>query len=236
VQGRIYPAGRWFDSGRRETMTHDDRTNGRPGRELLRRLLSDRNQYPDRAAAIDEEIRGTFERRVAILVLDMSGFSRLTRTYGIIHYLAMIRQMETAATPAVMNNGGTVIRQEADDLFAIFDEPAQALEAALDIFLAFKAVNEVVPEERDICGSIGIGYGETLVIDDDDLFGNEMNVASKLGEDLAESWEILLTRAAHAALPAGRYRFSELGYTISGLELQAFRFESRMPPAGQEQG
>jgi hypothetical protein len=39
----------------------------------------------------------------------------------------------------VTGNGGQVIKQEADNLFAIFAQPAHALEAALDIFRAFEA-------------------------------------------------------------------------------------------------
>src|SRR4051794_22139304 len=103
------------------------------GKALLRHLLSQRNQYPERVDEIDALVRSTFERRVAILVLDMSGFSRLTIEYGIIHYLAMIEQMDVASRPAVAANGGRVIKQEADNLFAVFDTPADAVEGALDI-------------------------------------------------------------------------------------------------------
>src|SRR5574341_2680616 len=106
----------------------------KPGHTYLRALLSERNQNPDRAARIDAEIRQVFERMVAILVLDMSGFSRLTEKHGIIHYLAMIEQMEGTARPAIKGNHGQVIKQEADNLFAIFGNPVDALEAALDIF------------------------------------------------------------------------------------------------------
>lgn len=197
----------------------------RMGREELRRLLSERNQYPDRAAQIDERIRATFERKVAILALDMCGFSRVSRKHGIIFYLAMIRQMEESATPAIAGNGGRVIKQEADNLLAVFDRPAQALEAALDIFRAFTAVNSVVPGDRDIHGSVGIGYGETLIIGDEDLFGVEMNLASKLGEDIAVQNEILLTAAAYEALPSGHYRCSPRDCPIGGMEIEAFRFD-----------
>src|ERR1044072_7957261 len=107
------------------------------GRELLDRLLSDLNQYAARRAEIETQIREAFERRVAILALDMVGFSRLTIEHGIIHYLAMIHQMAEGATPAVKGNGGKVIKQEADNLFAVFERADQALEAALDIFRAF---------------------------------------------------------------------------------------------------
>src|SRR5215217_6396624 len=84
------------------------------GRAFLDHLLSTRNQYPERAAEIDEQLRQTFERRIAILALDMAGFSRLTVQHGIIHYLAMIHQMQQAARPAVTGNSGKLIKFEAD--------------------------------------------------------------------------------------------------------------------------
>jgi adenylate cyclase len=202
----------------------------RSGRESMRRLLSERNQFPDRAAEIDRQLRESFERKAAILVLDMVGFSRLTVEYGITHYLAMIHQMAEAARPAVTGNGGVVIKQEADNLFAIFDDPKRALDSALDIFRAFDAVNSVVPPERDIYGSIGIGYGETLVIDEEDIFGSEVNIACKLGEDLAGKSEILLTPAAHAALPPDHYVCSPLSFSLGELRIDCYRYDRSLFP------
>ena len=196
----------------------------------LRRLLGERNQFPERVAEIDAEVRRAFERKVSMLVLDMCGFSRLTAEFGIIHFLAMIEQMAQAATPAVTGNGGQVVKAEADNIFAVFAEPANALEAALDIFRAFEAVNAVTPPERHLRGSIGIGYGETLLIGSEDLFGCEMNFASKLGEDLAEGMEVLLTPAAYEALPAGLYEFAPRSFPVSGMELACHRFERSLHP------
>jgi class 3 adenylate cyclase len=210
-------------------MPHDF-TGNLPGRQHLKHLLSQRNQYPDRVAQIDEELRRTFERRVAVLVLDMCGFSRLTAQYGIIHYLAMIHQMEEAATPAVSGNGGKVIMQEADNLFAIFATPQNALDAALDILRAFEAVNSVVPDERDIYGSVGIGYGDVLVIGEEDIFGAEVNLASKLGEDLAEKSEVLLTESAYKALPAGHYVCAPRNFTTSGMQIACYQYQQSLFP------
>jgi adenylate cyclase len=206
-------------------------TSHRAGKTLLRHLLEERNQYPERAEEIDARIREAFERHVAILVLDMSGFSRLTVEFGIIHYLAMIAQMDTSSRPAVTGNNGTVIKQEADNLFAIFPTPADAVEGALDIFRAFEAVNAVVPVDRDLFGSIGIGYGDTLLVGDDDMFGSEMNLASKLGEDLAERHEILLTASAHAALPPDHYVCEQRTYEISGMRLECYVLEDVVRPS-----
>ena len=200
------------------------RSRGR-GRTLLDRLLSELNQYPDRVSNITERVREALERRVSMLVLDMAGFSRLTLQYGIIHYLAMIRQMAEAATPAVLGNGGRVIKQDADNLFAIFDNPTRALEGAVDTFRAFDAVNTVTPAERHIYGSVGIGWGDTLVVDDEDLFGSEMNLASKLGEDLAGKSEILLTASAYEALAPDRFVFTPLTFSIREMEIPCYRYE-----------
>lgn len=190
----------------------------------LRRLLSQRNQEPGNTAAIDAAIEQAFVRNVAILVLDMCGFSRITARHGVIHFLAMVHQMEQAARPAISGNGGEVIKQEADNLFAVFATAEQALEAALDTLRALEAMNAVLPPERALLVSAGIGYGPTLVIASEDLFGPEMNCACKLGEDIAGAGNILLTHAAHASLPANRYACSEEAHEISGLVLQSYRF------------
>jgi adenylate cyclase len=203
-------------------------------RRYLKKLLAERNQFPDRAGTLDAEIHRVFGRKVAILVLDMCGFSNTTAQYGIIHFLAMIDEMEQGAVPAVVDNGGQVIKLDADNLFAIFSEPAQAVEAALDIFRAFDAINAVVPENRDIRGSVGIGFGHLLVIGEEDVFGEEMNYASKLGEDIGAAKDILLTPAACELLPPGRYECAAETFSIAGRNFKAYRFlRSLYPSVGE---
>ena len=117
-----------------------------------------------------------------------------------------------------------MIKQEADNLFAMFTTAEQAFEAALDTLRALEAMNAVLPPERALLVSAGIGFGPTLVIADEDLFGPEMNGACKLGEDIAAAGQILLTQAAHAALPPGRYDCTAELHEISGLLLPSHRF------------
>ena len=195
----------------------------RANHALLHRLLDERNRDPARAEAIDAEIRRAFEQTVAILVLDMVGFSRTSLRLGIIHYLAMIRAMEAAARPAVAAFGGRVIKQEADNLFAVFDTPTLAVRAALAIFEAFEASNREVEADRHIQGGIGIGFGPVLVIDGRDLFGSEMNLACKLGEDHAQGSEILLTAAACSALEPDLGAIEPATFAVSGLRIDGHR-------------
>ena len=66
-------------------------------RQTLQSLLTQRNQQPEQRAQIDDAITQAFVRPVAMLVLDMCGFSRITASHGIIHFLALIHRMEHAA-------------------------------------------------------------------------------------------------------------------------------------------
>ena len=190
----------------------------------LAKLLDARNEHPESLREIDAEIWRRFGRTCAVLVLDMCGFSRLTMRYGITHFLAMIRRLQNIVRPVVAGSGGRVIKTDADNVFATFDDAPAALAAARAIQRSLDAANAFLPEDWDLHASIGIGYGPLLVVDEEDLFGSEMNVASKLGEDIAGRGEILLSVAARARLGAeARAGLEPLTIELSGLSLEAFK-------------
>jgi len=167
-------------------------------------LLLRYSREPDsvQRQALDAELWREFGADRAVLVLDMSGFSELSIRYGIVHYLSMVRRMQLIAEPIVSRYSGTLVKFEADNCFAMFPEVAGAIEAAFELNEAFRAANESTPEELDIRIACGIDYGPILVVPGVDFFGNAVNRASKLGEDLADAGEILVTREAMATLPA----------------------------------
>ena len=199
-------------------------------RAQLTQLLQERNEYPERAAEIDAKVSEIFGETHAILVMDMSGFSRLTIKHGIMHFLAMIHRMNAITVPAIEEHGGDVIKAEADNIFAIFPDVKSALETALDINRRLSAANTMLPDEMDIHGKFGIGYGEVLIVENEDLFGSEVNLASKLGEDLAQREEILLTEEAFGKLEAGLMEFEEVEMTISGLQLLIRKVKAASTP------
>jgi class 3 adenylate cyclase len=55
-----------------------------------------------------------------------------------------------------------------------------------------------LPEEHVLL-CVGLGFGRVLRIGDADVFGAEVNAASKLGEDIARASEILVTKAVRDA-------------------------------------
>jgi adenylate cyclase len=192
-------------------------------RERLYKFLRERNEQPERAAEIDARIREVFGETLAILAMDMSGFSRQTVRHGIIHFLAKIQRMHSIAIPLVEAREGAVVKLEADNIYAVFADAASAVEAAVEIQQGLDAANTLLPDELDMHGEYGIGFGEILVIENEDVFGSEVNLASKLGEDLAERGEILLTEAAYRQVADSGRGFERLEMAVSGLELVVYK-------------
>lgn len=195
---------------------------GQRSRAALDRLLSARNEHPERLAEIDREIQERFARVHAVLVLDMCGFSRLTMRHGITHFLAMIHRLHAIVGPVIAGCEGRMVKTEADNVFAVFGDVPPAVSAARQIHEKLRAANVFLPEDWDLHASLGIGYGEILMIDDRDLFGSEVNVAAKLGEDVARQGETLLTQAAQARLEKG-VRTEERQFHFGAIAITAFK-------------
>jgi class 3 adenylate cyclase len=63
-----------------------------------------------------------------------------------------------------------------------------------------KLVSQRRRAEEQILLCIGLGYGDVLRVGATELWGAEVNAASKLGEDTAKSGEILITGAVRDAV------------------------------------
>lgn len=148
------------------------------------------------AAAKDAELK-TRMRPLAVFISDMSGFSKLTREKGIAWFLAQIRRMERVAQPLLEKHGVELVKQYGDDLFVVSDDASRLVAFARD-FLAALAVEKQRGHALNV--SIGIAKGDVLRVGED-LFGDPVNRASKLGEDLGEAEELLLGLEVYEALP-----------------------------------
>lgn len=89
---------------------------------------------------------------------------------------------------------------EADDLFVVHDSAKALFAIAHGLLAAAKKHNGAVTgDPLYIC--IGLGFGPMLFLGGE-IWGDAVNVASKLGEDTAASEEILISEEFHAALLA----------------------------------
>ena len=192
----------------------------------LYKLLDIRIEHPEQTKEIDAQITKEFEQERTIFVLDMSGFSRTVQRFGIIHYLAMVHRMRRIVEPVVEKHDGIVVKFEADNCFAVFTKPDDGLAAALDIHNDLRVANLMTADESDVHVSIGIGHGPVLLFCED-MYGNELNLASKLGEDVAERGEILLTDSARKLSKNETFSFETFPLAVSGVEMKAHRLKTK---------
>ena len=191
-------------------------------------LLYSQTESTEERHSIEETLWGNYGAEYAVFVLDMSGFSLLTRKYGIVHYLSMVRRMQLTTEPIVKSYGGFMIKYEADNCFAVFPDPLSAVNAAIAMQHAFSAANLLTSEDLDIHISCGIDYGKILIIGHEDCFGDPVNRASKIGEDLAAASEILITKEAMQMIPVeAGIKAHEMSVSISGITIPAYLIEYR---------
>lgn len=150
---------------------------------------------------LDAALWERFGRAGTVLVVDMAGFTLRTKLRGIAHYLVLIRRMRRFAAALLPDHGGELVRFEADNLFAIFPEPTPALAFVVGLLDAVDADNAHREEADHVHVCAGLDHGAFLA-DHGDFFGDPVNMASKLGEDVARSTEVLVTRSVVDRLEA----------------------------------
>ncbi|MEK7866180.1 MAG: adenylate/guanylate cyclase domain-containing protein [Planctomycetota bacterium] len=176
--------------------------------DRLETLIEERVHPGADKDAIDGRIWDLFGETWAVMFTDLAGFSRAVAEFGIIHFLQVIHESQKVLVPCIDRHDGILLKIEADSLLVIFRNVAKAIDCAVSMHGALQAYNVDRSEAEKILLCIGLGYGRMLRIGDQDVFGAEVNAASKLGEDIAEAWEVLVTdsvRNAAQGIPGLRF-------------------------------
>lgn len=161
----------------------------------LERLIEERLKPGADKARVDQRIWEMFGERWAVMYTDLSGFSRQVAEFGIIHFLQTIYESFQLFGPVIEEHGGILLKVEGDSLLMIFRNVDEVVKCAVKMQHTAQRHNKSRTPEEKVLLCVGIGYGVVLRIGDRDVFGAEVNAASKLGEDTAQSGEILVTGA-----------------------------------------
>jgi adenylate cyclase len=150
----------------------------------------------EKIEAIRAEIWHKFGTEGAAFISDMASFSSTSRKFGVCHFLKLIHRARQIIEPIILRNHGTLLKFDADNCYAYFQSTDDAIRASFEINAAVFAANDTYDIAEQIYMSVGIDYGRLLLIGDGDYFGDAVNTASKLGEDLAIRAEVLITERA----------------------------------------
>ena len=185
--------------------------------DRLEKLIEKRLNSGNEKSRVDEQIWNLFGERWAVMFTDLSGFSRRVADFGIIHFLQTIYESNRLLVPIIEEYSGILLKVEGDSLLVIFRSVDEAIECAIAMQRCTKEYNRNRAENEQVLLCVGLGYGDVLRIGDRDVFGAEVNAASKLGEDTARPYEILVTESVRqAARNPAQYTFTQLASAPPG--------------------
>lgn len=131
-----------------------------------------------------------------MLFADVSGSTKLYETAGDAAALEGISRCLAALRKATEAAGGRVVKTIGDEIMAVFPRPDAAAIAAAEMQGKIDALPEVAGTKLGV--RIGFHHGPVLQRDDD-IFGDTVNLASRLAEE-AQKFEIITSAETAARL------------------------------------
>lgn len=141
---------------------------------------------------------GVRQRLAAILAADATGYSRLMQ----VDEQSTMRALEAARSvfrAQIEAHRGRVMNMVGDAVFAVFDAASGAVEAAHAIQTTLNGQARALPQDQQMRFRIGVHLGDVMEQPDGAVFGDGVNIASRL-ETLAEPGGITVSDAVQGAV------------------------------------
>jgi adenylate cyclase len=153
-------------------------------------------------------------RLAAVLVADVAGYSRLIGAYEerTLDRLGAIRS--DLIEPTIAANHGRLVKTKGDGLLTEFTSVIDAVRCATELQRLMAEYNDRISPPERIEYRIGINFGEIVIDDDDDIYGDGVNIAARL-EALADRGGICVSARVQEEV-AGRLdvAFADMGEQV----------------------
>jgi len=138
----------------------------------------------------------TTNRRLAtILIADVDGYSRLMRADEERTLVDLRAHIAELVAPVVERFHGRIVKTVGDGVLVEFGSAVEAVRSAVELQRGMVERNVGMPVERRQAFRMGLHLGD-IIVSDDDVFGDTVNVASRL-EGLAEPGSIVLSASVY---------------------------------------
>jgi adenylate cyclase len=157
------------------------------------------------------------ERRLAAIVCaDVAGYSRMMGADEAGTHAAF-KAHRSAIYPMILNHGGRIVKNTGDGFLLEFPSVVGAIESAIAMQTLMAERNERLPADRIMPFRMGVHMGD-VIADDDEVFGDDVNIAVRL-ESVAAPGGIAVSAKAYreagrhlsaTLLNAGRHRLKNI--------------------------
>ena len=128
---------------------------------------------------------------VTILFSDIQGSTSYFEKKGDVAGMAMVQRHHDLLFPSIEGHGGRVVKTIGDAIMARFDNPVEAVKAAVDMQRALDRDRKTCEHGEQIHIRVGVHTGRGLV-KENDVYGDVVNAASRV-EHQAQPDQILIT-------------------------------------------
>ena len=128
---------------------------------------------------------------LAVVAADMVGFSRLVENDEISILSRQKEYFNEIIEPEIKKFHGEIIKTTGDGFLATFVSSLDAVESTTNIQKIINFREKTQSNDKRIWYRIGINIGD-VVLDDGDIFGNSVNIASRL-ESIADAGDVCIT-------------------------------------------
>jgi class 3 adenylate cyclase len=137
----------------------------------------------------------------AIVFVDLTGFTRLTREHGDESAVAAATSLQRNADATATRHGGRLVKLLGDGAMLRFTGASVGVEAALDLV-------DTMSDEGALSPHAGVHTGP-VIERDLDMFGATVNLASRIA-DVAGPGEVLASEAVVDATGDGTFEFARI--------------------------
>jgi len=145
----------------------------------------------DNPPGLPGETASRRRKLAAILHADVAGFSRLMGEDETGTHQAL-GELRRAVDPLITAHGGRIVGTAGDSVLADFSSVVDALNCAVEMQRASRAINDPIPPERRLELRIGVNLGD-VIVDGGDIFGDGVNIAARL-EALAQPGTVCISQ------------------------------------------
>ena len=119
-------------------------------------------------------------------------------------------RLRQAVDPLIVAQNGRIVGTAGDSLLADFSSVVDALNCAVEMQQAARAINDPIPPERRLELRIGVNLGD-VIVDGDNIFGDGINIAARL-QALAKPGTICISQTVYEQVKNKlNFRYHPLG-------------------------
>jgi|GEM_PF-5866595 class 3 adenylate cyclase len=147
---------------------------------------------------INSLIRDRYTKNITVMFTDLKGSTSITEARGDIFSRGLIKRHNDVVLPLISSNKGTLVKTMGDGTLSFFEDPADAVRAAIRIQKDLNSQNLCRDSDIRIELRIGLNTG-TGIVEPNDIFGDVVNVAARF-QSLADPGGIVMSESTFKAI------------------------------------